>query len=225
MNNISNIKIQKDDIFYADLGETVGSEQSGIRPVLVIQNDVGNKYSPTVIITPLTSKAKKLDQPTHVIIGKRFGLAEYSFALLEQVRTIDRARLLDYVGHADQNVMRLVDKIGDMYQNGYYVKKNPKEAFLIYNRCLDTMTDEAAPTVAGPVFLRVGNAFLEGLGTEKNAMNALICFQKAETFLYDMVAGGEVMYRKSLRSAIDGQAKARKILAEALPSDQWTFDN
>ena len=77
-------------------------------------------------------------------------------------------------------------KIGDMYQNGYYVEKNPKEAFLIYNRCLDTMTDEAAPMVAGPVFLRVGNAFLKGLGTEKNAMNALICFQKAETFLYDM---------------------------------------
>ena len=105
----TNTIIQKGDIFYADLGETVGSEQNGIRPVLVIQNDVGNKYSPTVIITPLTSKAKKLSQPTHVVIGRRFGLKEYSYALLEQIRTIDRARLLDYVGHADDPVMCRVD--------------------------------------------------------------------------------------------------------------------
>ena len=76
---MNNTIIQKGDIFYANLGETVGSEQSGIRPVLVIQNNVGNKYSPTLIITPLTSKAKKLAQPTHVIIGKSFGLTEYSY--------------------------------------------------------------------------------------------------------------------------------------------------
>ena len=106
----ANTIIQKGDIFYANLGETVGSEQSGIRPVLVIQNDVGNKFSPTVIITPLTSKAKKLTQPTHVEMGRRFGLTEHSYALLEQIRTIDRARLLDYVGHADDSVMRRVDK-------------------------------------------------------------------------------------------------------------------
>ena len=105
----ANTIIQKGDIFYANLGETVGSEQSGIRPVLVIQNNVGNKYSPTLIITPLTSKAKKLAQPTHVVIGKRFGLTEYSYALLEQIRTIDRARLLEYIGHADERVMWRVD--------------------------------------------------------------------------------------------------------------------
>ena len=109
MNNKNAIKIQKGDIFYADLGETVGSEQNGIRPVLIIQNDVGNKYSPTVIITPLTSKAKKLAQPTHVFIGKRFGLTENSYALLEKIRTIDRTRLLEYVGHADIPVMDRVD--------------------------------------------------------------------------------------------------------------------
>ena len=109
MSNTNNTQIQKGDIFYADLGETVGSEQSGIRPVLIIQNDVGNKYSPTVIITPLTSKAKKLAQPTHVVIGKRFGLTEYSYALLEQIRTIDRTRLLEYVGHVDESVMVKVD--------------------------------------------------------------------------------------------------------------------
>ena len=109
MNNTNNAQIQKGDIFYADPGETVGSEPSGIRPVLIIQNDVGNKFSPTVIITPLTSKAKKLAQPTHVVIGKRFGLTEYSYALLEQVRTIDRARLREYVGHADESVMSRVN--------------------------------------------------------------------------------------------------------------------
>ena len=106
---MNNTIIQKGDIFYANLGETVGSEQSGIRPVLVIQNNVGNKYSPTLIITPLTSKAKKLAQPTHVIIGKSFGLTEYSYALLEQIRTIDRTRLLEYVGHVDESVMVIVD--------------------------------------------------------------------------------------------------------------------
>ena len=107
MNDKNAITLQKGDIFYADRGETVGSEQNGIRPVLVIQNDVGNKYSPTVIITPLTSKAKKLAQPTHVFIGKRFRLTEKSYALLE--RTIDRTRLLEYVGHADIPVMDRVD--------------------------------------------------------------------------------------------------------------------
>lgn len=116
-------------------------------------------------------------------------------------------------------------KIGDMYRNGYYVEKNPVEAFHIYSRCLDTMTDEAAPRVAGPVFLRIGEAFLNGCGTEENARNALVCFQKAETFLYDMVAGGDVMYKKSLQSAIDGQRKAREKLAAALPHDKWLPDD
>ena len=115
-------------------------------------------------------------------------------------------------------------KIGDMYQNGYYVEKNQTEAFHIYNRCLDMMTDEAAPIVAGPVFLRIGNCFLNGNGVEENAKNALICFQKAETWLYDMVAGGDVMYKKSLQAAIDGQAKAREKLAAALPKQEWRHD-
>lgn len=115
-------------------------------------------------------------------------------------------------------------KIGDMYMNGYYVEKNPVEAFHIYSRCLETMTDQLAPVAAGPVFLRVGNAFLYGNGTEENAKSALVCYQKAESFLYDMVAGGNVMYKKSLQSAIDGQAKARAKLMETLPEQEWTFD-
>lgn len=111
-------------------------------------------------------------------------------------------------------------KIGDMYAAGYYVEKNEREAFLIYERCADTMTEEAAKDVAGPVFLRLGKCFLNGIGTEKNAESALICYQRAELYLYDMVRNGNYMYKKSLRAAIDGQTKARAVLeAEITPKD------
>lgn len=103
-------------------------------------------------------------------------------------------------------------KIGDMYANGYYVKKNETEAFHIYERCLETMTDEAAAYAAGPVYLRLGNMFLNGCGTEANAETALVCFQKAEVFLFGMMKNGDKLYRKSLRDAIDGQMKARRLL-------------
>lgn len=112
-------------------------------------------------------------------------------------------------------------KIGDMYAAGYYVKKNEKEAFHIYERCIDTMTDEAAPVVAGPVFLRLGKCFLNGVGTEKDYEKALICYQKAELYLYDMVKKGDVMYKKSLQAAVDGQAMARAKRAEELPDKKW----
>ncbi len=116
-------------------------------------------------------------------------------------------------------------KIGDMYQNGYYVEKNPTEAFHIYERCIEMMTDEAAPVAAGPVFLRLANCFLDGNGIEENAKNALVCFQKAETWLYDMVASGNVMYKKSLQASVEGQAKARAKLADALPKQEWRHDD
>lgn len=77
--------------------------------------------------------------------------------------------------------------------------------------------------VAGPVLLRVGSAFLNGVGAEVDLKKALICFQQAEAYLYDMVAGGNVMYKKSLQAAIDGQTKARAKLTEALPDKEWTF--
>ena len=112
-------------------------------------------------------------------------------------------------------------KIGDMYQNGYFVEKNPTEAFRIYDRCIEMMTNAEAPIVAGPVFLRLGNCFLYGNGIEENAKNAQLCYQQAERYLYDMVAGGDVMYKKSLQAAIDGQAKAREKLNEKLPDKQW----
>lgn len=107
-----------------------------------------------------------------------------------------------------------------MYAAGYYVEKNEREAFLIYERCADTMTEEAAKDVAGPVFLRLGKCFLNGIGTEKNAESALICYQRAELYLYGMVRNGNYMYKKSLRAAIDGQTKARAVLeAEITPKD------
>ena len=99
--------IHKGDVFYADLGENVGSEQNGIRPVLVIQNDLGNKYSPTLIVSPLTPKNKKLSLATHVCLGDVNG--RKSMALLEQIRTIDRCRLLEYVATVDKYKMKLVN--------------------------------------------------------------------------------------------------------------------
>jgi mRNA interferase MazF len=102
--------IYKGDLFYADLGETVGSEQSGCRPVLIIQNNVGNRYSPTVIVSPLTKQYKKMMQPTHVALGHRFGLTEDSVALLEQIRTIDRLRLRRYIGTVDSETMNQIDR-------------------------------------------------------------------------------------------------------------------
>ena len=126
---------------------------------------------------------------------------------------VDYERAFHYfaLGAFDGHLISLY-KIGDMYMNGYYVEKNPTEAFNIYERCLETMTDEAALIVAGPVFLRLGDAFLYGNGTEENAKSALVCFQKAELYLFDMVARGEWMYKKSLEDAIKGQAKAREKL-------------
>lgn len=105
-------------------------------------------------------------------------------------------------------------KIGDMYKNGYYVKKNPKEAFNIYLHCLDLMTDDAAKHVAGPIYLRIGNALLYGNGVRENPKHALVAFQRAELYLYDMVKDGNKMYKDSLLEAIDGQAKARTALSE-----------
>ena len=131
---------------------------------------------------------------------------------------VDYERAFHYfaLGAFDGHLISLY-KIGDMYQNGYYVDKNPTEAFNIYHRCIEMMTEEAAQLVAGPVFLRLGNCFLKGCGVEESAKNALLCFQQAERYLYDMVANGEVMYKKSLKAAVDGQEKAREKLAKKLP--------
>ena len=105
---ISNVK--RGDIFYADLSPVVGSEQGGIRPVIIIQNNIGNRYSPTVIISAITSQINKAKLPTHVeISSEEYGLNRDSVVLLEQIRTIDKKRLKAYLGHLKPEQMKLVD--------------------------------------------------------------------------------------------------------------------
>ena len=98
--------IKRGDMFYADLSPVVGSEQGGIRPVLIIQNDTGNKYSPTVIAAAITSQTGKAKLPTHIEIGsKEIGLKSESVVLAEQIRTIDKSRLKEKIGHIDDEVV------------------------------------------------------------------------------------------------------------------------
>ena len=104
------MSVKRGDIYYADLSPVVGSEQGGIRPVLIIQNDIGNKFSPTVIAAAITSKTDKSKLPTHIdIYADRVGLAKDSVVLLEQVRTIDKQRLGEKMGHLDAETMNAVD--------------------------------------------------------------------------------------------------------------------
>lgn len=97
------------DMYYADLSPVVGCEQGGVRPVLIIQNNVGNRYSPTVIVAAITSRMDKHPLPTHVAISRKYGLQKNSMILLEQVRTIDKSRLKEYIGHLDDRDMRAVN--------------------------------------------------------------------------------------------------------------------
>ena len=103
--------IKRGDIYYADLSPVVGSEQGGIRPILIVQNDVGNKYSPTVIATAITSQTSKAKLPTHIELGADFyGLSKDSVVLAEQIRTIDKTRLKEKIGHLDDALMRKVNQ-------------------------------------------------------------------------------------------------------------------
>lgn len=103
--------VKRGDIFYADLSPVIGSEQGGVRPVLVIQNDVGNKYSPTIIIAAITSQINKARLPTHIEINAPdFGLPKDSVVLLEQIRTIDKKRLREKIGKFDGDMMKTVDE-------------------------------------------------------------------------------------------------------------------
>ncbi len=103
--------IKRGDIFYADLSPVIGSEQGGVRPVLIVQNDIGNKYSPTVIAAAITSQINKAKLPTHIeISAQEYGLVKDSVILLEQIRTIDKKRLREKIGHLDDELM---DKVND----------------------------------------------------------------------------------------------------------------
>lgn len=108
--------VRRGDIYYADLSPVVGSEQGGLRPVLIVQNDIGNRYSPTVIAAAITSRLSKNKLPTHIDVcrsdtvdGESFGLAKDSVILLEQIRTLDKRRLREKMGHLDERMMRQVD--------------------------------------------------------------------------------------------------------------------
>lgn len=103
--------VKRGDIFYADLSPVVGSEQGGVRPVIIIQNDIGNKYSPTVIISAITSQINKAKLPTHVeISSEEYGLNKDSVVLLEQIRTLDKRRLKEKIGHMSDKDMEKVNK-------------------------------------------------------------------------------------------------------------------
>ena len=104
--------IKRGDMFYADLSPVIGSEQGGIRPVIIIQNDIGNKHSPTVIAAAITSQTGKSKLPTHIEIeGKNSGLKADSVVLAEQIRTIDKSRLKEKIGHIDDN--NIISKINN----------------------------------------------------------------------------------------------------------------
>lgn len=104
------MNIKRGDIYYADLSPVVGSEQGGLRPVLIIQNDVGNRYSPTVIAAAITSRMGKNRLPTHIDIrADEVGLAKDSIILLEQIRTLDKRRLKERMGHLDDRTMQTVN--------------------------------------------------------------------------------------------------------------------
>jgi len=103
--------VKRGDIYFADLSPVVGSEQGGVRPVLIVQNNVGNKFSPTVIAAAITSQINKARLPTHIeLSAQSFGLTKDSVILLEQIRTIDKKRLKEKMGKLDDNIMNRVDE-------------------------------------------------------------------------------------------------------------------
>jgi mRNA interferase MazF len=105
------VNVKRGDIYFADLSPVVGSEQGGFRPVLIIQNDIGNRFSPTVIVAAITAQIQKAKLPTHVEIdAKTYGLDRDSVILLEQVRTIDKQRLTDKITHLDDELMARVNE-------------------------------------------------------------------------------------------------------------------
>lgn len=104
-----NRKIMRGEIYYADLDPIVGSEQGGMRPVLILQNNMGNKHSPTVVVAAITSRLGKFKLPTHVKLESE-RLVKDSFVLLEQLRTIDKSRIYEYIGKVTEKEMKIIEK-------------------------------------------------------------------------------------------------------------------
>ena len=134
-------KIYRGDIYYACLNPVVGSEQGDCRPVLIVQNDVGNEHSPTVIVVPLTRNVWKNSLPTHVLIPKLCcGLDEDSLVLTEQIRTIDRSRLLNYIGRISEEIQPAVDKALAVCI-GLETRRSPKGEMLVMTLCTRCESD------------------------------------------------------------------------------------
>ena len=120
------MSVKRGDIYYADLSPVVGSEQGGLRPVLIIQNDVGNRYSPTVIAAAITSRMSKSRLPTHIDIhADKVGLAKDSVVLLEQIRTLDKRRLKEKMGHLDGSMM---DRVNGAIAVSFGLSSSPYES-------------------------------------------------------------------------------------------------
>ena len=102
-------QVRRGEMYYADLSPVVGSEQDGFRPVLIIQNDTGNRHSPTVVVAAITGRPKKAEMPTHYYLPAGCGLEIPSIVLLEQVRTIDKSRLCHFIGRLDRETMKGID--------------------------------------------------------------------------------------------------------------------
>jgi mRNA interferase MazF len=108
---VNELIVKRGDIYYADLSPVIGSEQGGVRPVVIVQNDIGNKYSPTVIAAAITSQINKAKLPTHIEMdAQEYGLPKDSVILLEQIRTIDKRRLKEKIGHLDDELMEKVNE-------------------------------------------------------------------------------------------------------------------
>jgi mRNA interferase MazF len=121
------MNIRRGDIYYADLSPVIGSEQGGLRPVLIVQNDIGNRYSPTVIAAAITSRMGKTRLPTHIdVFADKVGLAKDSVILLEQVRTLDKKRLKERMGHLDDIVMQ---KVNDAISISFGLNESPQKSF------------------------------------------------------------------------------------------------
>ncbi len=111
LRSVNELIVKRGDIYYADLSPVIGSEQGGVRPVVIVQNDIGNKYSPTVIAAAITSQINKAKLPTHIEMdAQEYGLPKDSVILLEQIRTIDKRRLKEKIGHLDDELMEKVNE-------------------------------------------------------------------------------------------------------------------
>lgn len=124
MQNYNTENIKRGDIYYADLSPVVGSEQGGVRPVLVIQNDIGNKYSPTVIVCAITSQLTKAKLPTHIELdGDKYNLTKDSVCLLEQIRTLDKRRLKEKISYIDEQKQKEINR-AILISLGFFEKTN-----------------------------------------------------------------------------------------------------